>query len=110
MDPEVVTDIVNNISKYFGELTVTHGNKHTFLGMNLTIRKDKKIEVEMKDRLLETIEALVEELTGKVLSPAASHLMFVNNESEPLDAERMERFHLVTAKVLFLTKQARPDI
>ena len=40
------------------------GKKHTFLGMNLRITEDKKIEIEMEDQLMEAIELFGEELEG----------------------------------------------
>ena len=34
--------------KKFGELVVTIGKKHTFLGVNINIREDKKVEIGRK--------------------------------------------------------------
>ena len=34
--------------KHFGDLVVTRGKNHTFLGMHLNITADKKVEIEMK--------------------------------------------------------------
>ena len=47
-DPAVVTHIIELMGNHFGELTITRGNKHRFLGMNLTVNKNKSIEIEMK--------------------------------------------------------------
>ena len=35
-DPEVVTEVIDLMKSHFGDLTVTRGNKHRFLGMNIT--------------------------------------------------------------------------
>ena len=32
-DPQVVNDVIKEISKYFGDLTFTRGTKYNFLGM-----------------------------------------------------------------------------
>ena len=45
-DPTVVTQVLDQISKYFGDLTITRGIKHNFLGMNIEI-KDKKVYIDM---------------------------------------------------------------
>ena len=39
-DPSVITDIIELMESYFGDLTITRGKKHRFLGMNIDINKD----------------------------------------------------------------------
>ena len=46
---EVVTEVIELMKKHFGDLAVTRGDKHRFLGMNLTINKVKNIEIKMKE-------------------------------------------------------------
>ena len=62
-DPEVVHDVIKELKKYFGELTIETGKKLNFLGMNITFRKDKKIEIEMKKHIQEAIEWYGENIT-----------------------------------------------
>ena len=47
-DPQVVTNVINILKGHFGELTVTRGKKHDFLGMNITFRDDGTVEIEMR--------------------------------------------------------------
>ena len=47
-DPKVVSKDIYMLSKYFGNLVVYRGNKHTFLGINITITDDKKVEIDTK--------------------------------------------------------------
>ena len=61
VDSKVVENMLK-IIKNFGEIAITRGKKHTFLGMNIRIKEEKKIEIEMKEQLMETIEALGKEL------------------------------------------------
>ena len=70
--------------------------------MNIHITEDKKIEIEMEDQLMEAIELFGEELEGKVTSPAQHHLFQVNENAEPLDKNKKEIFHSLTAKLLYL--------
>jgi hypothetical protein len=99
---------------HFGDLTVTRGKKHRFLGMNIEINKDKNIEIEMKDQLLEAIsmfeEAEGSEVTEEVTSPARHHLRNVNLESAQLSSKKKESFHSIVQKLLWVMKRARPDL
>ena len=52
---KVVDEVIEMMKGHFGNLTVNRGNNHTFLGMSINVREDKKVEIEMKDQLLETI-------------------------------------------------------
>ena len=50
-NPKVVNYVLRIFKKHFGDLTVTRGRKHKFLGINIHLRKDKKIELDMVDHL-----------------------------------------------------------
>ena len=78
--------------------------------MNITIADDKKVQIDMKDQIIEAIEAFDEPITGKESTPALQHLFTINDDAEVLSEHRSEIFHSVTAKLLYLAKHARPDI
>ena len=113
-DPKVVTEIIDLMKKHFGDLTVTRGNKHRFLGMNLTINKKNSIEIEMKDQLQETIDMFVlsegSKVTEEVTSPARSRLRDVNPEGIALSKDKKDAFHSIVQKLLWIMKRARPDL
>ena len=44
-NPIVVNAIIDLLRLYFGDLMVCRVNDHTFLGMNLRMREDKKIGI-----------------------------------------------------------------
>ena len=50
-DQAVVTKVLQGISGHFGDLTISRGTKHDFLGMNVKI-KDKKVHIGMKVQVL----------------------------------------------------------
>ena len=56
-DAEVVTSIINDLKLHFGELKVSRGKQHTFLGINFKIRDDGKIELDMKEQIKDAIES-----------------------------------------------------
>ena len=62
MESKLVKDLINNLEKHFVDLVVTIGNNHTFLGMNVNIMEDQKVELEMKDQFLEAIKAFGENI------------------------------------------------
>ena len=114
VDPLVVTDVINTMKTHFGELTVTRGKKHRFLGMNITINEDKNIEIEMKDQLQEAVD-LFEQADGSqvnetVTSPARPHLRDINLENMRLCNAKQEAYHSIVAKLLWIMKRSRPDL
>ena len=88
VDSRVIDNLLDIIKTHFGDIKITRGKKYTFLGMNLQIAEDKKIEIEMEDQLMEAIDTFVEELEGEVTSPAQHHLFQVNEDADPLDKIR----------------------
>ena len=88
VDSRVIDDLLDQIKTHFGEIKLTRGKKHTFLGMNLRITEDKKIEIEMEDQLMEAIELFGEELEREVMSPAQHHLFQVNEDADPSDKNK----------------------
>ena len=110
-DPKVVTEILEKMSEYFGELTISRGDKHDFLGINITLnRKKKRVELEMTKKAKDVVEHFGETCNYKVSSPSAPHLWQVNDDAEQLNQDQSEIFHSVTAELLYLTKRSRPDI
>jgi hypothetical protein len=110
-DPEVVTMILNEIKKHFGELVISRGNKHDLLGMHVEMnRSNKTVEIEMKDQLQEAIDMFGEDVDKTVVTPALKNLFDVNENATQLDDDKSDKFHSVVAKLLFIMKRARPDL
>ena len=84
MESKSVKDLINNLEKHFVDLVVTIGNNHTFLGMNVNITEEKKVDMEMKEKLSEAIEAFGENIYEKVTTPASSRLFIFNKQSQKL--------------------------
>jgi hypothetical protein len=49
-------------------------------------------------------------MKGTSTTPAASHLFAVNPDCEKLDSDTSTMYHLLTAKLLYLSKRTRPDL
>ena len=66
---------------------------------------------DMKDQIEEAFEMFGEQLDPTVKSPANKNLFTkYDGESDELDEAMSKTFHLVTAKLLFIMKRAKPDI
>jgi len=110
VDENVIDDIIEVLEKKFGKFTITKGNKHNFLGMNMEFHDDGRVSVEMKDQILEALDMFGEEVDMIVTSPAPRHLFDVDDRCEKLSAKNTDIFHSVTAKLLYIMKRSRPDI
>ena len=44
-DPIVVNEVIELMKRHFGDLIITRGREHRFLGMNIKINKGKGIEI-----------------------------------------------------------------
>jgi hypothetical protein len=113
-DPEVVSTIIGKIASIFrieAPLTVTRGKVHEYLGMNLDFSKESKVIVTMDTYIQGVLDEAPEDMSGIASSPAASHLFQINNlNPERLEKVTAELFHTMVAKLLFLSKRARPNI
>jgi len=107
--PEEVTKMVSKLEEYFGEMNVSRGKNHTYLGIDFEIR-DRKVILNMKKYLQECVDALGEAVNTNAATPANVNLMVINEESEVLDEARKEKFHHVVAKLLHVCKRVRLDL
>jgi hypothetical protein len=109
-DPKVVTTVMKEIEKHFGELVISRGKSHDFLGMNVTIRKDKKVSIDQHQQVEEVLKDFGPTGTRYVSSPCASHLWKTRDDAKMLSEQQAEKFHSTVAKLLYITKRSRPDI
>ena len=79
--------------------------------MNIEVRKDKKVAVDMIDQIRKIIDNFSEKIEGYVTSPAGKNLFTVRDGPEYfLDDKRKEELHSVVAALLYIVKRALPDI
>ena len=113
-DPKVVDKVLAMLNKEFGKeapLTVTRGLIHDYVGMTIDYTEKGNVKFTMFDYLEEILQNLPDELKGcESPTPAADHLFKVDHEAAKLNEERSDRFHHYVAKLLYMSKRARPDI
>ena len=110
VDANVVQGVVEAIEKEFGEMKKSYGKKHQYLGMDLDLSSKGEVKISMVPYILDAIETFGEDCSTPVGSPAAKYLLTVRPKSEPLPEEKRKLFHKVVAKLLYITKRARPDL
>ena len=113
MDRKVLEVFGEKMIEYFGDMEITIGEKHSFLGMEIKV-KDHVVKISMKKHLQKIIDDFKSD-TGEILDDTvasiATHGLFdVNEEISELDGAKTEIFHSVTAKLLYIMKRVRPDV
>jgi len=109
-----VTGVIEQLNLEFGALsplTVTRGKVHDYLGMTLDYSTPGKVRITMSDYIANMLDDLPNDMGRVAATPAANCLFEVNTSNlESLDKEAKDVFHTNVAKLLFLSKWARPDI
>jgi hypothetical protein len=110
---EVNTNIIKIINDEFGKespITITRGKVHDYLGMTLDYSEKGRVKIKMLDYVDKMLSDLPDEMDGEAPSPAANHLLTVNDEQTKVDEKKAQLFHTYVAKTLFLCKRERPDL
>ena len=110
---EVLDEIIGKLTNKYGNekgLTVQRGKKHEYLGMTIEYTNDRKVKFTMTDYVDGLLNEMTDDMKGVAVTPAASHLNEVNDKAEKLSDAKRDTFHHLTAKLLYLSKRARPDL
>ena len=114
VDPNIVTNVINNIESRFGKMAVTRGDEHVFLGMKVKFdRESKTVSIDMNDYAKEAIDDFLEHDAQKlnVATTGAQRTLFeIDENSENLSSTLKDVFHSIVAKLLYISKRGRPDI
>ena len=110
IDPKVVKEILNRIEKRFGNLTITRGKQHTFLGMDINFIRSGKVKILMKEYIVECIEAYELKEDKMAATPAKNDLFDINEDSLRLSDTKAKLLHSIVAKLLYIGNQAQPDV
>ena len=91
-DSKVVDQVIRELEKDFGKMTVSRGNKHTYVGMDIELLKDGTVSIQMKDYLDESIKAFGENVKGRSPTPAKTNLFEIDKNSKELSEEKKKGF------------------
>eukprot|EP00804_Cyclotella_cryptica_P016577 CCRYP_020528-RE/>CCRYP_020528-RE protein AED:0.38 eAED:0.38 QI:0/-1/0/1/-1/1/1/0/519 len=105
-----VRKIEDWLRSMYGNISVSEGDKHTYLGMDLDYSEPGKWTVTMAGYTKEIIAGFPEVIQGTSATPAADHLFQTRDDGRKLPEEQAAAFHRTTAQLLFLSGRARRDI
>ena len=91
-------------------MTVNRGKEDVFVVMNICFNKHGSVKIGISDYILECISSYGKHLNGGTTTPVKKYLFDIDESSEQLSKDRKELFHHIVAKLLFVSKRARPDI
>ena len=111
---EVLEGLLTSLNEEFGKeapLTVTRGKVHDYLGMTFDYTIPGKVKITMPDFVQGVLDECPEDLMkGPSSTPAAHHLFNLDLERNKLSDEKASSIHHLTAKLLYLSKRAWPDL
>jgi hypothetical protein len=110
VEDNVLTELIEVVKKEVGAITVSRGNTHTFLGMDITFNENGTVSVDMEKYVGDTIRDFSDKIRKKASSPAKADLQWIDSRSNFLDKERKDEFHSVTMKLMFTCQRCRLDI
>jgi hypothetical protein len=95
-----------------GEMTVSRGKVHTYVGMKLDYTIPGQVSVTIFDYIkdiIDTFEKTERKGTGTKTSAEPDNLFKIDKDCEKLNTSKAVVFHNLVAKTLYATKCARPD-
>ena len=95
--------------KQFRWITMEIGNAHSYVGM-LLILEDGCVRVDIRNFIEKMLLSSGEDNIKECASPAGKDILKVDVKSAVLEEKARRQFHMTVAKLLYLTKRARPDI
>lgn len=106
---KVVDQIVNQLKSMFGnlgDLTISRGKQHDYLGMFLDFSNPGKLLVDMRPYIKTISIDLPKEMQGKAQTPASIHQFNMDaNGRNLLDNKKAEHFHSMTMQLMYLSQQ-----
>ena len=95
----------------YGQVKVTRGKVHEYLGMRFDFSEKGKVKIDMIDYIASMIDDSSIELSASDTAPTpAAEDFFAESTGQKLNDQQREEFHTIVAKGLFACKRARPDI
>ena len=112
----MVVRIKNTYERLFkdrsGSMKLNRGMIHEYLGMKLDYSTRGEVKITMYNYISEIITDFkkYDPSNKNARTPAANHLFKVRDDQKKLPETLAQVFHTFTARALFATKRARPDI
>jgi hypothetical protein len=100
------------LKKVYGEMRISRGNVHNYLGMNLNVESPGEVKVTMIDYLKEVTNDFPEVITRSAATTATDHMFEIHPDESRvlLDKKWAQAFHHTVAQLLFVSNRTRKDI
>jgi hypothetical protein len=111
-DVKVLQQFVEQMSKIYGKLNVHTEKTLDYLGMDVDYSHPGVVKISMVKMVQSAIDDFEKEepIGSHVSTPANDDLFHVDDTMELLTTRKKELFHSLVAKLLYMSKRARPDI
>jgi hypothetical protein len=106
---EEMKNLKDAFIKEFQWITMEVGASHSYLGMQITM-KDRRAIIDMSNFIEKLLDNCNEKELKKHSSPAGKDIFTVDEKASVLNEAERRSFHTSVAKLLYLSKRARPDI
>ena len=113
---EITKFVVFLGKKYGDKITVTRGDYHDYLGIDLDYSHKGEVKMSMIKHIEKIFEDFPEEIGRSSSNPASDHLFKVRDPEENeklggyLSEDKAKSFHHTVAQCLFVANKVRCDI
>ena len=109
---KVVDTIIQKMENRFGSMTVTIGNEHTFVAMDIKFKDDGMYDISMNDYVNECVDIFQDKEVSRVAPTPDKGNLFDKDDgalANKLSENNAEKFHHTAAKLLYTLKRAPID-
>lgn len=109
----ILDDIYEKLNDKYSKktpLVIHHGKIHDYLGMMIDYSEGGKVKFMMGDYVEGILDEAPADMDGFTVTHAVANLFTVREDAEKLDDKKAKMYHHLTAKSLYLCKQARPNL
>jgi hypothetical protein len=107
---EGIKHVIDILERSYTKINVQYGKKLEFLGMLFDYSHDGYVSISQYGLVDEIIGDLHIESGDTAVTPASANLFKKSEQSSFLNQIDKERYHSITAKMLYVAKRSRPDI
>jgi hypothetical protein len=88
IDMSAINDFLLEVKVIYGDsLTESTGNQHNYLGMIFNFSSKNEVQINMNLYTSKIIKEFLEEIIGKISTPAGDHLFKIREDGRKLDDE-----------------------
>jgi len=105
-----VDEAFSYLAEVYGPITITSGDKQSYLGMMFDFSIQGKVSISMSGYIEEILSYTKVRASDKAITPATAKLFDIDEKSRLLNETDKFGFHSMVAKLLYMAKRVRPDI